>query len=230
MIVNDNDVRRPDPRGQRFASGWTNLHSWIFLAIVALGLIVVGLQNRYHYLNPLGLGKAYRIDKLFGGIQEFDPNQGWIVAGGPVGAPQQPLSMLEPPGAVPSSAGAVEPGTAPAPSAQKEATPGPELKREVPSGAVSSSQASRPKEAQELSKEEKLKSFQKAFPGFGEDEFQLANDDLYPDWKKNIVPGGTWPEFLAVYKDFIEWWNDSGSPAESGFKLWKEFLATGKKG
>ncbi len=52
----------------------------IFLAIVALGLIVVGFENRYHYLSPLGLGKAYRIDKFFGGIQEFDPSQGWVVA------------------------------------------------------------------------------------------------------------------------------------------------------
>ena len=98
MIVNDNDVRRPDPRGQRFAGGWTNLHSWIFLAIVALGLIVVGLENRYHYLSPLGLGKAYRIDKFFGSIQEFDPSQGWVVAKLQIGPPQQALSMMEPPG------------------------------------------------------------------------------------------------------------------------------------
>ena len=26
------------------------------------------------------MGKAYRIDKLFGGIQEFDPALGWIAA------------------------------------------------------------------------------------------------------------------------------------------------------
>ncbi len=239
MIVNDNDVRRPDPRGQRFASGWTSLHSWIFLAIVALGLIVVGFQNRYHYLSPLGLGKAYRIDKFFGGIQEFDPGQGWVVAKLQVGPPQQALSMMEPPsmgsravpmnmpGSVPSTEEQIEPGAAMPPSLHKEESSVAPPQRPTPP-AVASPQAARPKEASEMGKEEKLSTFKKAFPDFGQDEFQLANDDLYPDWKKRIAPNGTWPEFLDVYKDFIQWWNDAGSPPEPGYKLWKEFLARGK--
>jgi len=82
---------------------------------------------------------------------------------------------------------------------------------------------------QELTKEERLKAFQKLFPDFGEPEFQLANDDLFPDWKKTVSPNGTWQQFLAVYKDFIQWWNDTGSPAESGFKLWRDFLASREK-
>jgi hypothetical protein len=241
MIVNDNDVRRPDPRGQRSAGGWTNLHSWIFLAIVALGLIVVGLENRYHYLSPLGLGKAYRIDKFFGSIQEFDPSQGWVVAKLQIGPPQQALSMMEPPGPgsqavpmnMPGSVAApgeqIEPGTALPPSLHKEESLAAQPQREAPP-AVATPQAARPKEAPEMSKEEKLKNFKKAFPDFGQDEFQLASDDLYPDWKKSVAPTGTWPEFLTVYKDFIQWWNDAGSPPEPGFKLWKEFLAGGKKG
>jgi hypothetical protein len=240
MIVNDNDVRRPDPRGQRFASGWTSLHSWIFLAIVALGLIVVGFQNRYHYLSPLGLGKAYRIDKFFGSIQEFDPSRGWVVAKIQVGPPQQALSMAEPPapgsravpmnmpGSISSGEEPIEPGAAVPPSVHKEESSAVRPQRQTPP-AVSSPQAALPKEAPEMSKEERLSTFKKEFPDFGQDEFQLANDDLYPDWKKRIVPNGTWPQFLPVYKDFIQWWNDAGSPPEPGFKLWKEFLAKGKK-
>jgi hypothetical protein len=76
-----------------------------------------------------------------------------------------------------------------------------------------------------LSKEDSFKIFQKTFPDYGEDEFQLAYDDLYPDWKKNIEPAGTWEEFLDVYRDFIKWWTDSGTPQESGMKLWKDYLA-----
>ncbi len=70
MIPNDSS-RNSGPRDQLNVSGWTSLHSWIFLAIVILAVLVMGFQNRYHYLSPLGLGKAYRIDKLFGGIQEY---------------------------------------------------------------------------------------------------------------------------------------------------------------
>lgn len=241
MIVNENDVRRPEPRGRRTEAGWTSLHSWIFLAIVALAVLVIGLQNRYHYLSPLGLGKAYRIDKLFGGIQEFDPKQGWIVAQLQAVPPQQALSMMEPslpgshavpmnmPGYVPPSRDAVEPGMTQPPAVQREDITPPSALKEVPTGAPPTVQAARPKEVPEMSKEEKLKFFQRTFPDFGQDEFQLANDDLYPDWKKNVAPKGTWPEFLAVYKDFVEWWNRAGSPAEPGFKLWKDFLASRKK-
>ena len=79
MIAPD-ETRRADPKSNRTGQGWSSLHSWIFLAIVAVGLFVIGWQNRYYYLSPLGLGKAYRIDKLFGGIQEFEPSKGWIKA------------------------------------------------------------------------------------------------------------------------------------------------------
>jgi hypothetical protein len=76
-----------------------------------------------------------------------------------------------------------------------------------------------------MSKEDRLRVFQKVFPEFGQDEFQLADDDLYPFWKKTEAPNGTWPEFLVMYKDFIQWWTDAGSPPEPGFKLWKDFRA-----
>jgi hypothetical protein len=237
MIVND-DTRRPDVRHHRPLGGWTTLHSWIFLGIVALGLLVIGLQNRYHYLNPQGLGKAYRIDKLFGSIQEFEPSQGWVVAQLQIGSSPQAVSMMEPPGsrAVPMNmpgtmsqpvTESAVPGITAPPGAIRREDPSMSARQETvaPTPAV---QATRPKESPELSKEEKYKAFQQTFPDFGQDEFQLANDDLYPDWKKSLAPKGTWGEFLVVYRDFIQWWNDSGSPPEAGFKLWKDFVA-GKK-
>jgi hypothetical protein len=226
MIVSD-DSRRPEQRGFGNAPGWTSLHSWIFLAIVALALLVIGLQNRYHYLNPQGLGKAYRIDKLFGGIQEFEPGRGWISAQLQSMAPGQGLSMMEPPAegsqAVPMNMpGAMAPRIEAGPPTVSAIRPTPKeetVARREPSVAA--------KAAQEPSVEEKYKIFKKAFPEFGQDEFQLANDDLYPDWKKSEAPNGTWPQFLALYKDFIQWWTDAGSPPEPGYKLWKDFR-TGK--
>jgi hypothetical protein len=74
MAAQDDNAPRPG------SFGWTAMHSWIFIAIIAAGLLIVVVQNRYHYISPLGLGKAYRIDKLFGGIQEFDPDKGWVKA------------------------------------------------------------------------------------------------------------------------------------------------------
>ena len=214
-------------------SGWTSVHSWVFLAIVALGLLVLGMQNRYHYLSPLGLGKAYRIDKIFGGIQEFDPSKGWIVAQLQM-APPQATSMLEPsaplvppaqmnmPGSMPSSGDVVQPKAAVAPTMEKETVaPSPQPAKEQ----VVATQA-RPAAVPEMSKEEKYKLFQKTFSEFGDEEFQLANDDLYPDWRKRYAPNGNWPEFLGVYRDFIQWWNDTGNPPESGFKLWQDFLSS----
>ncbi|MBI4963534.1 MAG: hypothetical protein HY913_09685 [Desulfomonile tiedjei] len=224
MIVNDNEVRRPELRGPRNGAGWTSLHSWIFLAIVALGLLVIAAQNRYHYLSPQGLGKAYRIDKVFGGIQEFDPGKGWITAQLQSMGPPQGLSMMEPPsmgsqavpmtGGIPPSTDLMQPGVA------KE--------------DIDASRGQRPqlqaKEAPAMSKEDRFKAFQRAFPEFGQDEFQLADDDLYPFWKKTEAPNGTWPEFLGMYREFIQWWADAGSPPEPGFKLWKDFRsAKGKR-
>ena len=214
-------------------SGWTSVHSWVFLAIVALGLLVLGMQNRYHYLSPLGLGKAYRIDKMFGGIQEFDPSKGLIVAQLQM-APPQATSMLGPaaplvppaqmnmPGSMPSSGDVVQPKAAVAPTMEKETVaPSPQPAKEQ----VVDTQA-RPAAVPEMSKEEKYKLFQKTFSEFGDEEFQLANDDLYPDWRKRYAPNGNWPEFLGVYRDFIQWWNDAGNPPESGFKLWQDFLSS----
>ena len=77
-----------------------------------------------------------------------------------------------------------------------------------------------------MTPEERFKAFKKTFPDFGTDEFQLANDDLYPDWKKGASPNGTWGEFLGVYKDFVQWWLDHGQPREAGTTLWKQFLAS----
>lgn len=236
MIFTD-EGRRPESTVQRTAPGWTSLHSWIFLGIVFLGVVLMAFQNRYHYLSPLGLGKAYRIDKVFGGIQEFEPNQGWISAQLQPLQPQPPLSMLgtppEPSQAVPMNM----PGTIPPPSTAMStaAPPRPIEREEEPAPSVAaretppkpaSVQTARAKESRELTSEERFKAFKKAFPDFGSDEFQLANDDLYPDWKKGISPNGTWKEFLGVYKDFVQWWLDQGQPREAGTTLWKQFLAS----
>ena len=66
-------------------------------------------------------------------------------------------------------------------------------------------------------------------PGFGKEQFQLANDDLYPDWKKNIAPNGTWPEFLGVYRDFVQWWTDQGSPPRSRLEALEGFFGLAPK-
>jgi hypothetical protein len=228
MIPTD-DARYTDSRDQRAVSGWTSLHSWIFLAIVLIAVLVIGMQNRYHYLSPLGLGKAYRIDKLFGGIQEYDPSRGWIVA--QLQPLQQPMPGASPetsqavpmrmPGTVPSPPGTVGLGTSQPPESQEEETSPPAVTKETPPKT-----ATRGKETIEMSLDERAKLFKKAFPDFGKEEFQLANDDLYPDWKKSVAPNGTWPEFLGTYRDFVQWWTDQGSPQETGSKLWKDFLAS----
>lgn len=236
MIVND-EPRRPQSSGQKPAGGWTTLHSWIFLVIVAIGLFVIAVQNRYHYLSPVGLGKAYRIDKLFGGIQEFEPSQGWIKAELQL---IPPLSMAEPQGSqvVPMHMpGIVQPGTvpqgaySPEPSINMPSVGKEDVSQQKESKAPSvAAQQQKPKDTvPELTSEEKFSAFKRVFPNFGKDEFLLANDDLYPDWKKNIAPNGTWNDFLNTYREFIQWWDEAGSPAESGVKLWKEFLASTKK-
>lgn len=238
MILDEQDLQRPESRlRSREAAGWTSLHSWVFLGIIAVGLVLLVLQNRYHYLNPQGLGKAYRIDKLWGSIQEFDPTDGWISArlaqvppAQMPGMPPQPApgSPAMPP---PQAAGAKSPSVAPL-AEQPSATPLPERTEARPPAqpptktAVKESALS---EKPEMSTEERLRSFLKAFPDFGQEEFQLANDDLYPDWKQNTAPQGTWPEFLKVYGAFIAWWQKAGSPPESGMKLWKDFIAAQKR-
>lgn len=241
MIVTE-ESRRPEPKGQRPTAGWTSLHSWIFLVIVALGLILIGTQNRYHYLSPLGLGKAYRIDRVFGGIQEFDPASGWIKAQLASGPPPQAVTMMPPagpptsvppatnvpPGAPPQIATSAQPDVPPAVAGERQ--PPLSVPREEPVGesprkeVAAVPEPAAPSVKPEMTSEEKFAAFKKEFPDFGKDEFLLANDDLYPDWKKNLNPNGTWQEFLGVYQDFIQWWNDSGSPPEAGFKLWKDYL------
>ncbi len=252
MIAPD-ETRRADPKTHRTGQGWSSLHSWIFLLVVAIGLFVIGWQNRYHYLSPLGLGKAYRIDKLFGGIQEFDPKKGWIKAEIPSPPPPQAMSMMEPPrqpgsAAVPMNMPSMtQPPAASMPSppppkvaTEKPAPPPKVMTKETPEEphptvasspreTVGEQAKETPKETEELSEKEKLDEFKKVFPDFGKDEFQLANDDLYPDWKKRISPDGTWSSFLDVYGQFVQWWTDQGSPPEPGFKLWKEFTAKSLK-
>ncbi len=242
MIDRPKEERRPDLDNLKLTPGWTKIHSWVFLIIIAFGFFILGIQNRYHYLSPVGLGKAYRIDKLFGGIQEFDPHQGWIVAQLQPTAPPTAMSMLEPSSSGPQTP-QVEPMKAPEkpPVIEKEpeapsvsaTTPKEETsavsqnKESTPAPVVSSpSTASVVKPpVEEMSTQDKFQAFKKVFPDFGEDEFQLASDDLYPDWKKRFAPNGTWGEFLTTYKDFIRWWNDAGNPAETGVKLWQEYLA-----
>ncbi|MGC8658493.1 MAG: hypothetical protein ACP5U1_05410 [Desulfomonilaceae bacterium] len=241
MIDKLKEERRPDSDNLKFSPGWTKIHSWVFLIIIAFGFFILGVQNRYHYLSPVGLGKAYRIDKLFGGIQEFDPHQGWIVAVLQPTAPPNAMSMLEP-----SSSGPQIPQVEPVNTPEKphvvekdeEASVAPISPKEEPSAvsepkevtaapAVTSPSTSNTANTpiKEMSTEERFQAFKKVFPDFGQDEFQLASDDLYPDWKKRFAPNGTWAEFLVTYKDFIRWWNDAGNPAETGVKLWQEYLA-----
>ncbi len=237
MSGEEDSMRRPQLKSHQEPTAWTSLHSWIFLAIIAVGMIALVAQNRFHYLSPLGLGKAYRIDKVFGGIQEFDPAKGWIVAQLQYPIQPQAMSMMEPqmmPGshAVPmnmpapqtreSVAGNVSPQTAPKPDVISP-TPVKESQDALQLSAQKVAKAQPP--IIEAAKEEKISEFKRIFPDYGDDEFQLANDDLYPDWKK-MQPNGSWPEFLQVYKQFVQWWQDAGSPPEPGYKLWKEFLAS----
>ena len=81
----------------------------------------------------------------------------------------------------------------------------------------------------EMSQDDRMKLFLGKYPDYGEEEFQLANGDLFPNWRKNLAPQGTWPEFMVVYGEFIQWWIDSGSPPEPGFKLWQDFIATKRR-
>ena len=142
------------------------------------------------------------------------------------GQPSEPSQAvpMRMPGTLPTPPGTVGVGTAQTPESQEEEATPPAITKEAPPKT-----AARGKESPELSLDERVKQFQKAFPGFGKEEFQLANDDLYPDWKKNVAPNGTWLEFLGVYRDFVQWWTDQGSPPEAGSKLWKDFLTLRSK-
>lgn len=233
-MLGNEETRRPVSENNQ-TGGWTTLHSWIFLGIVAVGLLLIGIQNRYHYLSPLGLGKAYRIDKVFGGIQEFDPSKGWIAAQLQQMQPP-PMSGMDPSSMAMQMPGGAHPGmmppsmnvpdtAVPVPGGKEESL----AEKEIQIPSTPSVQQTKPQGTKELTTEEKLRTFKRAFPNFGQDEFLLANDDLYPDWKKNVSPEGNWNEFLTTYQEFIQWWNDKGSPAESGVKLWKDFLSQRSK-
>jgi len=242
MTLDEHDLQRGESRTRsRRDVGWTGLHSWVFLGIIAVGLVLLVMQNRYHYLNPQGLGKAYRIDKLSGSIQEYDPSDGWIVARFSQAPPGQAAGLTPPPmtgsPAVPMHMPAGRSGEAMTPSAPPPAEkPSAATVPERPGARTPSEPPTKPavkesrlQEKPEMSQEERMRSFLDTFPGFGQEEFQLANDDLYPDWKRNLAPQGTWPEFLKVYGAFIEWWQKAGSPPEAGTKLWKDFTATQKR-
>jgi hypothetical protein len=81
--------------------------------------------------------------------------------------------------------------------------------KDKPSGEASIAVA-QSRGTHDLSTDENYRSFKKAFPYFGKNEFELASDDLYPHWKKTAAPNGTWDEFLLVYRDFVQWWDDNG--------------------
>ncbi len=227
MVVNSKGARPETPGIQKRLSEWTWLHSWIFLAIVGLGFLVIASQNRYHYLAVPGSEKAFRIAKLSGTVDEFDPSRGWVSArlsstAEVVVQPSAASSESEPTfkEAVvkeePSEKAVQQPASEPNPTEEQPVAP-------AQPPATETTAAAPP--AEELSTEEKFKVFKQMNADYGEAEFRLANDNLYPDWKKNVSPQGTWPEFLVVYQKFNEWWVDAGQPREPGFQLWKKFLA-----
>lgn len=104
---------------------------------------------------------------------------------------------------------------------------GPVLEARKPPAVASDSGT--PKTA-ELTEEKKRKTFQRLFPEFGLEEYMLADEDLYPDWKRTLAANGTWREFLSFYQEFVQWRKTRGTPAEPEYKLWKEFLAQRKPG
>jgi hypothetical protein len=58
MLGRDDDAGHAESKVPRTGPGWTNLHSWIFLGVVTVGLLVIGWQNRYFYLSPQ-IGRAH---------------------------------------------------------------------------------------------------------------------------------------------------------------------------
>ncbi len=237
MVNHSDGTRSPGHLGgnAKPVTGWTKTHSWMFLVIVTVSLAMIGFQNRYHYFAPQGSGNTYRVDKLFGTLQQFDGDRGWVRAelarDLPPEEPVKPRAAAPRIDEPPIGAGMTtqSPGTTPKPDPVRVVEP--DLPKPVipntgsPRPVPPADPPSRPKEP---SREEKLQIFKDTFEDFGEEEFKLAHDDLYPDWKKNVNPSGTWPQFLEVYREFVQWWIDSGAPAEAGVKLWKTFLETKK--
>ncbi|MFC1833289.1 hypothetical protein ACFL2Q_00975 [Thermodesulfobacteriota bacterium] len=244
MTVDNNSLNgKVANTGHRGDSGWTGRHSWIFLLIVAIGLAVTVVQNRYHYLISQDNGKAYRVSKLSGSIQEFSSSDGWIAAQFDASAPRQVSQEIEP---VPSQSKAVpmnaRSGDKPEVVPEKPEEPVQEMtppeasgNTEPPSQEPAEESAAPPTEQPgnqpvpekpAMTREVRFKAFLEKFPDYTDQEFELADQDLFPDWKKRYAPDGNWLEFLTVYEDFIQWWHDQGSPAESGAKLWQDFMTS----
>lgn len=244
---------QPMSHQRKYHSGWSSFHSWIFIAIMVTGLIIIGIQNRYQYVTGSD-GAIYRIAKLTGGMQQYDLIQGWMrvseskimpepleegtsstnqakpfslesfTKGNTITESQKPLLVQkeqEPLPAPQKPEKSVQnkqpiqqiqqPSTVEQPRSQESIT-----EQTIPAT---------PREP-EMSDEEMFAKFKERNPYFGEQEFRLAKDDLYPDWKQNINPNGNWIEFLDTYEQFIQWWNDSGNPSESGMALWKKFMTS----
>jgi hypothetical protein len=230
--------------------GWSSLHSWVFIVIVALGLLLTGYLNRYEYFS-VG-AKAYRVSKITGGIQEYNPIQGWVAAGFSETPPdmyassttQEPITPPPSPVEEPSqAAGAPEqtlivgeeatPEPEPAPEDTAPQSPEPDSEPEetqIEPAEVDDSGVQPSDQEPEMSVEDRFKAFLQLNPGYGEEEFKLANETLYPHWKENIKPGGNFVQFLSAYKKFTQWWIDAGSPREPGFQLWKRFLSETNNG
>lgn len=277
--VNDDDQLRPSGNAPLVRPGWTAVHSWLFIIIVAVGFLAVAYQNRYQYLDPGPGGRVFRVSKVFGTIQEFNPAQGWVMAQPAARFPGEPSDTIgrnataanpfpmnsgtrddvdvlpatsEPVDAEPDTSGTREPvpmavrettmpeGVAPpspTPTPGAEPTPNPvealapdenppasEPLPAQPAPPVSTITPVEPEpEPVEMTEQERFQAFKEAFPNYGEPEFKLANDDLFPDWKQSGNSDGTWTEFLEVYEQFIQWWLDAGAPPEPGFKLWQDF-------
>lgn len=230
-------------------SGWSSTHSWIFIIIVAIGLIITGYLNRYEYFGSDG--KAYRVSKISGAIYEYNTIQGWIVANFAESSQQMASAMQTPETTTPepmtppptpvtpptTTANSVEPPDTieedPNTSniEQPEEQPGTALIQPVeqtPETPETTTETEEPESSQEddqeMSVENRYKAFLQLNPGYGEEEFKLANETLYPHWKEIINPDGNFIEFLSVYKKFTQWWIDAGAPREPGFQLWKRFL------
>lgn len=229
--------------GSATRQGWSSLHSWVFIVIVALGFVVTGYFNRYEYL---GSGhKAYRVSKITGAIQEYDPYQGWSRAqfqgaSSDMAASVQPTQPMTPP---PSSVETPSQPQTPVEQdlvAEEDQAPEPEpvadLEQEPENALSQSPEATESTEPEsdyrepDMSVEDRYKAFLQLNPGYGEEEFKLANETLFPHWKQNLNPDGNFVQFLSMYKKFTQWWIDAGSPRAPGFQLWKRFLTETNNG
>ena len=254
MAVNQNEPLREQLKSvPQVVPGWTKIHSWIFVILVVVGLALIAFQNRYHYIVS-DTGKVLRFSKLTGAVQEYDSSVGWmssqISANASLG---QQLKSNEPepassePSAVPmTTLPGTKPETVPTQETkptEQQPTPS-EITEEPVSGVDTEKTVSAQPESQQpapvqpetttqpaepaapLSREEKYKAFVQAFPDYGEPEFELASEDLFPDWRQKVAPDGTWQQFLVVYQQFIDWWNAQGQPQVSGAQLWQDFLTS----